>query len=148
MGRAIGRSGCPRIRCPAASSRWRDIRASLATVWVCLIEPELIAQWFFAVDFSPVAGHRFRIAGEAVAGWRGGPRYRCSRSSLCSAWSGHSIVPSWPRRGRVVFNLTEHAGFVRLVLTHDGLVPEPTLRLLDAGWRQYTGNLVTIAETL
>lgn len=126
----------------------RDIRASLATVWACLTEPKLIAQWFFAVDFRPVAGHRFRIAGEAVAGWRGwtevevleiAPPHRMVWSFDC--------VENAPA-GRVVFSLTEHAGFVRLVLTHDGLMPEPTLRLLDAGWRQYTGNLAILVETL
>ena len=126
----------------------RDIRASLATVWACLTEPKLIARWFFAVDFRPVVGHRFRITGQATAGWRGWtevqvleivPPHRMVWSFDCTEQS-----PA----GRVVFSLAEHAGFVRLGLTHDGLVPEPTLQLLDAGWRQYTGNLVALTETL
>lgn len=125
----------------------RDIRASLATVWACLTDSTLIARWFFAVDFRPIVGHRFRIAGQAVAGWRGwteveileiAPPHRM-------VWSFDCVEQAPP--GRVVFTLAEHADFVRLVLTHDGQVPQSTLRLLDAGWREYTGNLRTTAET-
>ncbi len=126
----------------------RDIRASLATVWECLVDTKLIAEWFFAVDFKPVVGHRFRIAGEAVAGWRG-----WTEVQVLEVAPPHRMVWSFDcaeqaPAGRVVFSLTEHPDFVRLILTHDGLVPEPTLHLLDAGWRQYTGNLLTLAETL
>ena len=124
----------------------RDIRASLATVRACLTEPKLIEQWFFAIDFRPVVGHRFRITGEAAAGWRGwtevevleiSPPHRMVWSFDCT-----DQAPA----GHVVFGLSEHAGIVRLVLTHGGLAPEPTLHLLDAGWREYTGNLQVLAE--
>ncbi|MFE0016602.1 SRPBCC domain-containing protein [Mesorhizobium sp. NPDC059054] len=126
----------------------RDIRASLPTVWACLTDPKLISQWFFAVDFKPVAGHRFHITGQAVAGWRGWTEVEVLEITPphCMVWS-FDCAEQAPA-GRVVFSLNEHAGFVRLVLTHDGLVPEQTLRLLEAGWREYTGNLLTLAEAL
>lgn len=126
----------------------RDIHASLATVWACLVQPELIARWFFTVDFRPVVGHRFRIVGEAAAGWRG-----WTEVQVLEITPPHHMVWSFDctaqaPAGRVVFSLSEHDGFIRLVVTHDGMVPEPTLRLLAAGWEEYTGNLRALAETL
>ena len=126
----------------------RDIRASLATVWACLTDPKLIAQWFFAVDFKPLVGHRFRISGEAVPGWRGWTEVEVLEivAPTHMAWS-FDCADKAPA-GRVVFSLQQHVGFVRLVLTHNGQVPATTLRLLSAGWEEYTGNLRTLAETL
>jgi hypothetical protein len=46
-------------------------------------------------------------------------------------WSFDRTAEAPP--GRMLI-LDQHGGFVRLVLTHDGLAPAATRRFLDAAW--------------
>jgi uncharacterized protein YndB with AHSA1/START domain len=123
----------------------RRITASINRVWACLTTPDLIADWFFAVDFRPEIGHRFRIEGEPVTGWRGwteveilelDPPHRMLWSFDCTA----EATPS-----RVRFELEQREDHVRLVLTHEGFVPPKTRHLLDEGWSAYTTALEALA---
>lgn len=123
----------------------RRIAASIGTVWACLTTPDFIADWFFAVDFRPEVGHRFRIEGEPVTGWRGwtevevvelDPPRRMLWSFDCTA----EAAPS-----RVLFELEPDEDHVRLILTHEGFVPPKTRRLLDEGWSSYTMALKALA---
>lgn len=123
----------------------RRIAASIDRVWACLTTPDLIADWFFAVDFQPEIGHRFRIEGEPVTGWRGwtevevlelDPPRRMLWSFDCTA----EAAPS-----RVLFELEPHEDHVRLILTHEGFVPPTTRHLLDEGWSAYTTALEALA---
>ena len=132
---------------PIAIRIERDVKASLATVWACLTQPDLIAQWFFAVDFRPQVGHRFRIRGDEVVGWRGWTDVEVIEidAPRRMVWSFDCTGQAPP--GRVVFTLKECAGFVRFILTHEGRVPANTRRLLDAGWTDYVGRLSRLAES-
>lgn len=123
----------------------RRIAASIERVWTCLTTPDLIADWFFAVDFRPEIGHRFRIQGEPVTGWRGWtevevlelePPRRMLWSFDCTA----EAAPS-----RVLFELEQREDHVRLILTHEGFVPPETRHLLDQGWSTYTTTLAALA---
>ncbi|WP_448953666.1 SRPBCC family protein [Labrys neptuniae] len=124
----------------------RRIAASIGTVWACLTTPALIADWFFAVDFRPEVGHRFRIAGEPVSGWRGWtdvevlelePPRRMLWSFDCCAEAEAS---------HVLFELEQKQDHVRLLLSHDGFVPALTRRLLDEGWSAYLTELAGLAQ--
>lgn len=132
---------------PIAIRVERDIEASLATVWACLTRPELMAQWFFAVDFQPRVGHRFRINGDEVVGWRGWTEVEVIEIEAPHrmVWSFDCTEQAPP--GRVVFTLEQRAGFVRFVLTHEGRVPIATRRLLDTGWTEYATRLSRLAES-
>lgn len=123
----------------------RRIRASIGTVWACLTEAELIAQWFFAVDFRPVVGHRFQVKGEKVTGWRGWTDVEVVEISAPHrmVWLFDCVEDAPP--GRVVFSLEDEPGFVRFTLNHTGFVPLRTRQLLDAGWKEYTERLVLLA---
>ncbi|MGI6855440.1 SRPBCC family protein [Mesorhizobium sp. 1B3] len=132
---------------PIAIRIERDIKASPATVWACLTRPDLIAQWFFAVDFQPRAGHRFCIRGDEALGWRGWTDVEVIeiQAPRRMVWSFDCTEQAPP--GRVVFTLEERAGFVRFVLTHEGRVPMATRRLLDTGWADYAARLSRLAES-
>lgn len=120
--------------------------APIGVVWRCLTDPALIAEWFFAVDFRPVAGHRFRIEGPAVPGWRG--------------WTDVEILEIEPPRrmvwafdcvdgappSRVALALSEIDGRTTLRLVHTGTVPVDTRRLLAEGWTTYLGRLGAVAR--
>ena len=123
----------------------RRIRASIDTVWACLTRADLIAQWFFTVDFKPVVGHRFRIRGEPKPGWRGWTDVEVVEIAAPNrmVWLFDCVEDAPP--GRVVFTLEDEPGFVRFTLTHTGFVPARTRKLLDAGWQEYTQRLVLLA---
>lgn len=123
----------------------RRIGASLATVWACITTPELIAHWFFTVDFKPVAGHRFTITGASVPGWRGWTNVEVLELEPPHrmVWKFDCVDEAPP--SRVSFDLTEEDGGVRLVLTHEGEVPARTRQLLKEGWSSYLLRLPELA---
>lgn len=126
----------------------RRINASLGTVWACVTQPDFIAEWFFAVDFQPVVGHRFVIRGAPVLGWRGWTNVEIIELEPLRrmVWSFDCVEEAPP--SRVCFELDEVAGGVRLLLTHEGKVPQNTRLLLDQGWSAYTRQLTALAERM
>lgn len=123
----------------------RDVAASPERLWQCLKRRELLAEWFFAVDFEPIPGHRFTILGDAVPGWRG--------------WTNVEVIELDPPRrmvwafdctseappSRVTFSIEPIESGCRLVITHEGEAPGLTCRLLKAGWTDYSKRLAALA---
>ncbi|WP_295810270.1 SRPBCC domain-containing protein [uncultured Nitratireductor sp.] len=126
----------------------RHIKASITTVWNGLTRSDLIAKWFFAVDFKPVVGHRFTLIGNATTGWRGWTNVEIFvlEPPHRMVWSFDCIDEAQP--STVEIRLEEREAGVQLTLMHTGEVPTQTKRLLEEGWNTYIGRLSRLCERI
>lgn len=122
----------------------RRFYASVETVWVCLTRSDLIARWFFAVDFQAVVGHRFRILGTAQTGWRGWTEVEVLEVEAPRRMAWRFDCTDSAPASRVEFALDEIDGEVRLRLTQHGSAPKETIHLLDKGWETYLCRLENV----
>lgn len=120
--------------------------APIGRVWRYLTEPALIAEWFFAVDFRPREGHRFRIEGPAVPGWRGWTDVEVLEFAppRRMVWSFDCVDGAPP--SRVEFSLAADGDRTVLRLVHSGAVPPATRTLLDEGWAAYLERLGIVSS--
>jgi len=114
-------------------------------VWRALTTTERIADWLMANDFAPQIGHRFRLTGEAMPGWRGWANCEVLEmeppSRMVWAWWAEDE----DRETRVTFELTPDGNGTRLILTHRGEETPILVELLAGGW---PGKLPALAAML
>jgi uncharacterized protein YndB with AHSA1/START domain len=124
----------------------RRFRHSADRVWEALTQPDLLAEWFWTLDFRPQVGWRFKVEGEPAPGWRGFTD--CEILALDPprkmVWSFACVDDAPP--STVVFELFDAPGGARLVLTHTGEVPAETRALLDAGWNTYVPRIDAVLD--
>lgn len=126
----------------------RHLPYPIERVWEVLTESEHLSAWLMHNDSVPLVGHRFRLSGEAVPGWRGWAE--CEVLELVPyrmvwAWWANDDVTET----RVCFELSPtslkntQAQTTRLVLTHKGEESIVIARLLDLGWAARLPALTT-----
>jgi len=131
----------------------RHLPYPIDRVWEVLTESEHLSAWLMHNDFLPHVGHRFRLSGEAVPGWRGWAE--CEVLELAPyrmvwAWWANDDVTET----RVCFELTPtssaaaQAQATRLVLTHRGEESMVIAQLLDLGWAARLLALTTRLATM
>lgn len=112
----------------------RVFRHPVDKVWRALTSPERMATWLMPNDFEPAVGHRFRLHGEPMPGWRGWAECEVveldAPTRMVWAWWANDDV----HETKVTFELETAGDGTRLVLTHVGPEAAAVARLLESGW--------------
>ncbi|HUT48407.1 MAG TPA: SRPBCC domain-containing protein [Alphaproteobacteria bacterium] len=112
----------------------RRIAHPIDKVWRVLVSPDRMADWLMANDFAPHVGHRFRLTGEPMPGWRGWADCEVLEldppTRMVWAWWANDET----HETRVTFELTREAAATRLVLIHRGDETPIIAELLAGGW--------------
>ncbi|MCZ6860054.1 MAG: SRPBCC domain-containing protein [Alphaproteobacteria bacterium] len=117
----------------------------IESVWSAISTSKGLAAWLMENDFAPHIGHRFRLIGEAVPGWRG-----WAECEILELDPPHRMVWAWwanddKHETKVTFELVQEPGATRLILTHRGEESPVIAELLAGGW---PGRLASIQDML
>ncbi len=112
----------------------RNIAHSADKVWEAITSSKGLAAWLMDNDFAPQVGHRFRLTGVAMPGWRG-----WAECQILELSPPRRMVWAWwandnQHETRVTFELLPEGGATRLVLTHRGDETPDIIDLLNGGW--------------
>lgn len=131
------------------------IDAPVATVWRCLVEPDLLAQWLgdiaaFPEGVVPDALGRFAWTGEVVLAAR--IREVEPETRLCFEWA-EGIVSNRASTVEITLSPLEDGTQVHLAesgfpLEGDDATRRDALRSLAAGWTVELDELVELAESV
>lgn len=128
----------------------RDIPHPAEKIWRALTQPHLIAEWLMQNDFSPVAGHRFKLRGE----WGG--VLDCEvltiepHRSLSYTWNFDNEDPAYGLRSVVTWTLTPKGEGTHLRMEQAGFRTDQKQAYggAHAGWKGFLGKLDTVVAGL
>jgi uncharacterized protein YndB with AHSA1/START domain len=118
--------------------------APIDRVWKALTSSDSLADWLMPNDFEAVVGHRFRLTGKPMPGWRGYVECEVIEidppRKLSFTWIGDD---DWTQPTLVSFALQDLGPKTHLIFEHTGFV-DPWGRnvseMLSGGWNGILGK--------
>jgi uncharacterized protein YndB with AHSA1/START domain len=129
------------------------IDASVEDVWKALTTPELIKQWFFAVDTetdwkvgSPLV-HRGEYQGKPYVDKGEIVRFDPPKLLVHTHWSDLSGKPDSPEHYQeVTWALSDRDGATELTISERNLPSEEAKAVSEEGWKTVLNNLKDLLE--
>jgi uncharacterized protein YndB with AHSA1/START domain len=117
-------------------------------LWRALTEKSLVAEWLMQNDFAPVAGQKFQLRSDPVAGWDG-----IIDCKVLIVDPMKRLSYSWRTLGLgsvVLFTLTPTNDGTLLRMEHSGFSSDQSAAYKGAtyGWKKFLGNLDQLLERL